>query len=160
MLRREREGPGGGAGGGAVYANSPLGAVVLSGGANGNSFEDLFQGFSGNMLAQPGAAGVSASTIGASAIAGARPGYDCEPQLSVIKTTTTPTRTLPGQTTAAYVINVVNPASGSGVAYGISISDSLPSPFSRYATTATVAYATGASGPTSPVTLGLSLIHI
>jgi uncharacterized repeat protein (TIGR01451 family) len=150
----EREGPGGGGGGGAIYSNSPLGSAALSGGANGNSFEDLFQGFSGNMLAQPGAAGVRASTIAASAIAGARPGYECEPQLTAIKTTTTSTRTLPGQTTGAYVINVVNPAMGSGVAYGIAISDSLPSPFSRYASTATVAYATGASGPASPLTLG------
>ncbi|MBX3658687.1 MAG: DUF11 domain-containing protein [Ramlibacter sp.] len=150
----EREGPGGGAGGGAVYSNSPLGSLALAGGANGNSAEDLYQGFSGNMLAQPGSAGVSASTISASAIAGVRPGYDCEPQLTVVKTTTTPTRTLPGQTTGNYVISIANPATGSGVAYGVSISDSLPSPFSRYATTATVAYANGASGPTSPITLG------
>ncbi len=150
----EREGPGGGAGGGAVYANSPLGSTALAGGANGNSSEDLYQGFSGNMLAQPGSAGVSASSISASSIAGARPGYDCEPKPAVIKTTTTPTRTLPGQTTAVYVINIANPATASGVAYGVSITDALPSPFTRAATTATVAYGAGASGPASPLTLG------
>jgi uncharacterized repeat protein (TIGR01451 family) len=150
----EREGPGGGGGGGAVYANSALGSTVLTGGANGNSAEDLYQGFSGNMLAQPGSAGSSANTIGASAIAGTRPGYECEPQLVVAKATTTPSRTLPGNTTATYLITVTNPAAGSGVAYGVSVADALPSPFSRAATTATVAYATGASGPASPVTLG------
>lgn len=150
----EREGPGGGAGGGSVYSNSPLGSLVLSGGANGNSAEDLFQGFSGNMLAQPGSAGTSASSIGAASIAGARPGYDCEPTLATVKTTTTPTRTLPGQTSASYLIQVANPATASGVAYGIAITDSLPPPFTRLATTATVAYSAGASGPASPITLG------
>ena len=149
----EREGPGGGAGGGVVLSNSPVGSAVLTGGANGNSFEDLFQGFSGNMLAQPGSAGASLNTIASSAITGARAGYECVPILTVNKRTSTPALTVPPDTSGTYIINVSNAASLSGVAYGVAITDVLSSPFLLTGTTAIVAYSTGASGPASPMTV-------
>ncbi|MEP6790065.1 MAG: hypothetical protein ABI907_01765 [Ramlibacter sp.] len=142
----EREGPGGGAGGGVVLSNAALGSTALGGGANGNSSEDLFQGFSGNMLAQPGSAGASASTIASSSIPGARPGYECEPALVVNKITSTPARAVPPDTTGTYSVNVANPAIGSGVAYGVAITDILPTPFQLTGANFTISFSAGASG--------------
>jgi uncharacterized repeat protein (TIGR01451 family) len=149
----EREGPGGGAGGGVVLSNSPLGSTVLTGGANGNSFEDLFQGFSGNMLAQPGSPGASLNSVASSAIAGARAGYECAPVLTARKRTSTPALTVPPDTSGTYIINVSNATGLSGVAYGIAINDLLSSPFRLTGTTAIVAYSAGASGPATPMTV-------
>ena len=154
----EREGPGGGGGGGVVMSNAALGSLVLTGGANGNSFEDLYQGFSGNMLAQPGSAGASMATAASSAIPGARPGYECEPALVVSKTTGTPARTVPPDTTGTYSVNVANPASGSGMAFGAAITDLLPSPFQLTGANFTVSLSLGASaqGVAGPFTAQLS----
>ncbi len=152
----EREGPGGGAGGGVVLSNSPLGSAVLSAGTNGNSFEDLFQGFSGNMLAQPGSPGASLYSIASNAIVGARAGYECAPVLTTSKRTSTPALTVPPDTSGTYIINVSNAATLSGVAYGVAVTDLLSSPFLLTGTTAIVAYSAGtpgASGPGSPMTV-------
>ncbi len=148
----EREGPGGGGGGGAVYANAAPGSMALDGGLNGKSREDLFQGFSGNMQANPGNTGTSNTSFASSAIEGVRPGYECLPALTVSKRTSTPARTVPPDTTAAYVIRVDN-AAASGIAHGVSVGDALPPPFTLSGTTAVVTYGAGASGPASPVTV-------
>lgn len=148
----EREGPGGGGGGGAVYANAAPGALDLAGGINGKSREDLFLGFSGNMQANPGGAGTSDVTFASSSTPGVLPGYECLPVLTVSKLTTTPARTVPPDTTAAYRIRVDNAAT-SGIAYGVSLGDTLPPPFTLSGTTAVVTYGAGASGPASPLTV-------
>ena len=67
------------------------------------------------------------STVGG-AVTGIDPSASCLPVLTVAKSTTTPTVTLPGGTTAQYVINVSN-ATTAGAAYGVSLSDVLPLPF-------------------------------
>jgi uncharacterized repeat protein (TIGR01451 family) len=66
----------------------------------------------------------------------------------VLKTTTTPTRTVPTQTTAQYVVRISNAATA-GAAYGVAMQDILPVPFglAAAATTANVTY-------TGPLTAG------
>jgi uncharacterized repeat protein (TIGR01451 family) len=148
----EREGPGGGGGGGTVYSNAPLGPLALSGGVNGLSREDKAAGFSGNMRSSPGTAGASIQNIASSAIAGVRPGFECIPALIVSKSTSTGTRSVPTDTTGSYSITVTNPATGSGVAYGVAITDVLSTPFQFTGTTAVVASSSlRVSGP-SPIT--------
>jgi hypothetical protein len=148
----EREGPGGGGGGGAVYANAAPGSMDLAGGINGKSREDLFLGFSGNMQANPGGVGTSDATFASSSTPGVLPGYECLPVLTVSKLTTSPARTVPPDTTAAYRIRVNNAAT-SGAVTGVSLGDTLPPPFTLSGTTAVVTYGAGASGPASPLTV-------
>lgn len=148
----EREGPGGGGGGGVSLSNAALGSVNLAGSINGLSREDKAAGFSGNMLAAPGSAGASAIVTSASTT-GARPGFECKPTLAVTKLTTTPARTVPPDVTGQYSIRVDNPALGSGVAYGVALTDLLSVPFTLTGTTATLGYSGGASGPASPMTI-------
>ncbi len=145
----EREGPGGGGGGGVVMYNSPLGNTVLTRGINGLSREDKAQGFSGNMLAGPGTDGAQA-TVSSSSIVGVRPGYECLPVLTATKSTSTPTRTVPPDTTGSYVV-VLRNAATAGVAYAVGLSDPLSSPFTLSGSSATVTYGAGASGPASPI---------
>lgn len=155
----EREGPGGGGGGGVAMSNATLGSTILNGGANGISDEDLDMGFSGNLLAFPGGAGV-AVTVASSSVIGVRPGYECEPLLTTNKITNSPTRAVPPDTTGSYQISITN-ASNAGVAYGIAITDALPSPFSLNGTTVDITYGAGASGPASPMTVsGTSTVVI
>jgi uncharacterized repeat protein (TIGR01451 family) len=151
----EREGPGGGGGGGVVISNASLGSMALSGGTNGLSREDKFQGFSGNMRSSPGQNGTNA-IFTTSAFNGARPGYECAPALTVTKSTGTPTRTVPPDTTGSYTIVIANPATASGMAFGIAVLDTLPPPFQLTGTTYAVtlsngACAQGTCGPVGPL---------
>jgi uncharacterized repeat protein (TIGR01451 family) len=148
----EREGPGGGGGGGVVMSNASLGSTILNGGSNGLSDEDLDMGFSGNLLAFPGSTGVVTSIV-SSAVVGVRPGFECEPVLTVSKFTTTPSRSVPTDTVGNYEILVSN-ASTAGAAFGVAIQDILPSPFTLNGATAAITYGAGASGPTSPMVIG------
>jgi uncharacterized repeat protein (TIGR01451 family) len=145
----EREGPGGGGGGGVVLYNTALGNTVLTRGINGVSREDKFLGFSGNMLASPGTDGAQA-TVSSSAVAGVRAGYECLPLLTASKATTTPTRTVPPDSTGTYVV-VLSNAANAGVAYAVGLNDPLSSPFTLSGASATVTYGAGASGPASPI---------
>jgi uncharacterized repeat protein (TIGR01451 family) len=145
----EREGPGGGGGGGVVMYNTVLGNAVLTRGINGLSREDKFQGFSGNMLASPGTDGAQA-TVSSSSVAGVRAGYECLPLLTASKSTTTPTRNVPPDSTGTYVV-VLSNAANAGVAYAVGLNDPLSSPFTLSGASATVTYGAGASGPTSPI---------
>ena len=141
----EREGPGGGGGGGVVMSNAALGSTALQGGANGLSREDKYQGFSGNMRSTPGASGVAIATFATSAVPGVRPGFECLPVLTVSKSTATPTRTVPPNTTGQYSIAVNNAATGSGIAYGVALTDLLPAPFTLTGANFTIALSAGAS---------------
>lgn len=146
----EREGPGGGGGGGVVLYNSPIGSAVLARGINGLSRSDRNLGFSGNMLAGPGTNGVQA-TVSSSSVVGVRPGYECLPLLTATKSTNTPARTVPPDSTGTYVV-VLSNAVNAGVAYAVGLNDPLSSPFTLSGSSATVTYGLGASGPVSPIT--------
>jgi uncharacterized repeat protein (TIGR01451 family) len=145
----EREGPGGGGGGGIVVYNSLVGSTALGRGINGLSREDKSLGFSGNMRASSGTDGVQA-TILSNSIAGVRPGYECLPVVSASKSTTTPTRNVPPDTTGTYTVVLSNPPTA-GVAYAVGLNDALSAPFTLNGTTANVSYGAGASGPASPI---------
>ena len=145
----EREGPGAGGGGGVVLYNTLVGSTNLTRGINGLSREDKAAGFSGNMRASAGTDGVQA-TILSSSIVGARPGYECLPVLSASKSTTTPNRTVPPDSTGIYTV-VLSNAATAGVAYAVGLNDALSAPFTLSGSSATITYGAGASGPASPV---------
>lgn len=116
-----QHGPGGGGGGGVVFT-SPGANVNLNGGSSGltsnpNNPADSF-----------GAASGAVGTIPAPGqIPGANSGAECVPQLTVIKTTSSPgPLTKPGK--ATYTITVSNAANRSA-ATNVNISDTLPAGF-------------------------------
>ncbi len=142
-------GPGGGGGGGALLSNGAFASVSLAGGASGLTSGSPTQSTFYPYNASPGGAGSSNSIAFASAN-GSQPGAVCLPNLTVNKTTTTPLRTVPSQTTAQYVLAVSNPGTNSGVAYGVSLLDVLPVPFGLATATAlgtTTIAGTSTSGP-------------
>jgi hypothetical protein len=101
----------------------------------------------------PAATGTSDATFASSATPGVLPGYECLPALTVSKLTTSPARTVPPDTTAAYRIRVDNAATLGPAVTGVSLGDTLPPPFTLSGTTAVVTYGAGASGPASPLTV-------
>lgn len=124
-------GPGGGGGGGYIATSSNLTAVVndVVGGALG--YDGCCGGAAGNgspkaYSSTGGVGGLASAPAGAPL--GVATGSACLPQLTVTKSTNTPTVTLPGGTTAQYSINVSN-AITAGAAYGVSLRDVLPVPF-------------------------------
>jgi uncharacterized repeat protein (TIGR01451 family) len=141
-------GSGGGGGGGVVFASATLNAAssVAQGAAGVN--EVAGSTTNNPWGAQPGTVGVL--NTAAAAPTNSSSGANCLPQLTAVKTTTTPNVVLPGQTTAQYVISISN-ASTAGVAYGVSVQDILPSPFTLQAVSATAT-----STYTGTLTAGLS----
>ena len=153
-------GPGGGGGGGFVATSANLTAVTtnVAGGALG--YDGCCGGTAGNGSPKPyssvGGTGGLASVSAGSPL-GVATGSACLPQLTVTKSTSTPTVTLPSGTTAQYSINVSN-AITSGAAYGVSLNDVLPAPFGlqAIAETGSVSFAgTNTSGLT-PTAANLS----
>ncbi len=147
-------GPGGGGGGGFVLTSPNLTGVstVFAGGGagyDGCCGGDVNNG-SPKLYSAVGGAGGAGSTLGGSPV-GVAPGASCLPVLTVAKRTTTPVVTLPGGTTAQYVINVRN-AITSGAAYGVSIRDLLPVPFGlqTLAATATTVFSGALTTGPSP----------
>jgi uncharacterized repeat protein (TIGR01451 family) len=126
-------GPGGGGGGGVVFASSALNAASSVAGGTAGVNNAASSTTNNPWGALPGTAGVLNTS--APAPTNSSSGAACLPQLTVVKTTTTPNIILPGQTTAQYVISVSN-ASTAGVAYGVSAQDNLPSPFTLQAVSA------------------------
>jgi uncharacterized repeat protein (TIGR01451 family) len=136
-------GSGGGGAGGVLVANGAFsGSNSVNGGLQGGNPPN-------NPINCQGDAGEVGATLNfsPSTQVGVQPGYQCLPQLSVSKRTTTPARTAPPDTTAQYEITIRN--TGGGAAYGVSAQDTLPVPFSL-ATVVTTASAvsTSVSGPT------------
>ena len=145
-------GPGGGGGGGYVLTSANLTGVTsgVTGGGSGN--DGCCGGAQDNNSpkadsATAGAVGL-VSTVGG-AVTGIDPSASCLPVLTVAKSTTTPTVTLPGGTTAQYVINVSN-ATTAGAAYGVSLSDVLPLPFGLQTVAATASTTFSGVGTTGP----------
>ena len=151
-------GPGGGGGGGALLSNGTFTSTALTGGASGLTSGSPTQATLFAYNAAPGGIGSSTSTSFASA-KGSQPGAACLPVLTVNKTTTTPLRIVPGQTTGQYVLAISNPGTGSGVAYGVSLRDVLPVPFAlatatTLGTTAIAGTSTTGPSPTVPSSSG------
>ena len=80
----------------------------------------------------------------------------CPPRLAVGKSTTTPQLIIPAATTATYVVRLTS--SGPGGAAGVAVTDTLPTPFAKSSTNATVTSVTvvgpspaAISGTTVPV---------
>ncbi|TAG25180.1 MAG: hypothetical protein EAZ37_13715 [Burkholderiales bacterium] len=161
---------GGGGGGGGGYIQTSLSGASTSINAGTLGYDGCCGGTQGRgspktYLAADGSNGI-VDTL--SAPAGNASGAQCLPQLDVVKTTSTPTVTLPTQTTAQYTVRITNSATA-GIAYGVSVVDGLPSPFGLQAITsaASVTYSgtltggptpttTNQSGSTSTATFGVS----
>ncbi|MBW4471443.1 MAG: DUF11 domain-containing protein [Stenomitos rutilans HA7619-LM2] len=130
-------GPGGGGGGGVVFA-SPGTITQLIGGSAGTTAGGVFGGATGGTgLSGPVSV---APTNATTSIAGAT----CVPQLTVTKTTSTPT--IVAGNTATYTITVAN-ATNKASATQVDISDALPTGFT-YASLGAVNLSGGATRPT------------
>lgn len=151
----ETQGTGGGGGGGAVILSAGLtiGAQSVAGGSSGQNQPQT--GVFSALGATAGAGGVANVPFGGTNFPNPA---SCFPTLTVTKATTTPTRTLPLQTTAQYVITISNSASG-GAAAGVAVTDILPTPFLLTSTLATAA-TVSAAGPASAAASGTSIVQI
>src|ERR1700686_2615393 len=137
----DRHGPGGGGGGGFIALSSAA-STSVTGGANGATTTA-----SDSYGATAGSAG-SVITISANQVPGASSGAQCVPVLTVVKTTSTPSvNNQPSGTTGTYTILISNAANLSA-ANNLSISDTLPTPFT-YASTGTVTLSGGATRPST-----------
>ncbi len=146
----EPEGPGGGGGGGTIVSSSTVGAANLAGGTNGIEPNRTPTSYG----ATPGATGKNGTFDQASSTFLGISGAACLPNLTVTKTTSTPsvTQTATG-VTATYTITVAN-AAGRGAVNNVSISDTLPTGFT-YASVGTVTLNGGATrGTTTNPTTG------
>ena len=134
----ERHGPGGGGGGGAVLTSSAPAAATVAGGASGFTTTAPLEKY-GAIDGSPGTTATAA--LGQSP--GVAAGAQCVPQLTVTKTTSTPSvLNGPGGTTATYTITVANAAS-QAAAVGADITDTLPAGFT-FASTGAIGLSGGA----------------
>jgi uncharacterized repeat protein (TIGR01451 family) len=131
-------GPGGGGGGGAVVLSGSGPTISIAGGAAGTTSGG------GNFGAVAGSVGTQALTVTVSQVPGASATTTCFPNLTVTKTTSTPSRVSSTDTAATYTIRVNNTG---GTASGVALSDVLPTPFTYNGATVTPTYSGGATGP-------------
>jgi uncharacterized repeat protein (TIGR01451 family) len=152
----ETQGTGAGGGGGAFIRSTgvTVGTVQFTGGAAG--INTPVAGVTNSFGASGGAGG--AANVNFSGTQFPNP-TSCFPQLTVSKSTTTATRTVPTDSTAGYVVSVRN-ASGVGAAVGVAVTDVLPIPFTRQSNTATVALGAGALGPSPAPATGTGTVTI
>lgn len=152
----ETQGTGGGGGGGAFIRSTGLtvGTINVAGGAAG--VNTPVAGVSNTFGASAGAGGVA--NVNFSGTQFPNPA-SCYPALTVSKSTSSPTRTIPADTTAQYSINVRN-ASNVGAAVGVAIRDALPTPFTLASTTAAAVFSGGAAGPNPAPATGTSTVTI
>ena len=152
----ETQGTGAGGGGGAFIRSTgvTVGAATFAGGTAGVNVP--VSGVSNTFGASGGAAGQANVPFSGTQFPNPT---SCFPALTVIKSTSTPTRTLPAQPTAVYAIRVSNTGGGAD-AVGVALSDVLPVPFTLASSTATVALGAGASGPTAAPASGTSTVII
>jgi uncharacterized repeat protein (TIGR01451 family) len=156
LTGNETQGTGGGGGGGTFIRSTgvSVGATAIAGGATG--LNTPVAGVSNAFGAAGGAGGVANVNFSGSQYPNPS---SCFPALTVTKSTTTPTRTVPTDATAQYVLQVRN-ASGVGAAVGVAVTDVLPSPFTRASTTAVAQLAGGSLGPASATATGTSTVTI
>lgn len=149
LRANETQGPAGGGGGGSVVNSNNVSfgtTPQFSGGASGATFPvastATFNSYGS------GSGGGNAATVPfvptSQSFASA-----CLPTLVTTKATTTPLLIVPAATTATYVITVAN--TGPGGAAGVGITDTLPTPFTRSSTNATVTSVTVAGPSPAPM---------
>ena len=102
-------GPGGGGGGGFVGTSGVISTNVFIGGANGVDAANGGDNIANSYSALPGSGGAN-SALGSPS--GAAAPNACLPNISVVKTTSTPTITASGATTATYTITATNASAG------------------------------------------------
>ncbi len=142
-------GPGGGGGGGAVLSTGAVaGASSVAGGTRGAVTWNAANGNPGALLT------AQAFTGGDGASAGAA----CLPQVTVTKRTTTPSRTLPGDTQAQYQVRVEVSGTSGGIT-GMAVRDDLPDPFLLTGTTAASSQYL-ALGPANAAATGTSTVQL
>ncbi|MCX8097754.1 MAG: hypothetical protein N3F11_01865, partial [Casimicrobiaceae bacterium] len=152
-------GGGGGGGGGVAYVSNASGVTFNAAGGphgwtncGGVPAAQCDTSVTPNRArhgASSGAAGVTG--VSSSDPIGVNTGARCLPELTVTKSTSTPTRVSGLDTTATYTITVSN-APGRGTALGVNVVDDLPNPFTWDSSApVTVSYSGGASGPGSPI---------
>jgi uncharacterized repeat protein (TIGR01451 family) len=122
---------GGGGGGGTVITNGSIASTVITGGAGGVAPS------AGNWSGVAGSPGAGINTAGTD-LPGVDPGYTCLPNLTVTKSTSTPTIDVSGATTATYNITVAN--SGAGAAIGASLVDNTLPPGWTWGSTSSIAF--------------------
>lgn len=133
-------GTGGGGGGGAVLLSPGVTASAdVAGGSNGLLF--VPNANAGSYGAVAGSGGVGPASYSPAA-ANINLPSDCYPQISVVKTTSTPKLILPTAKQAAYTITLSNTA-GRGDAVGVTISDPALPGSMTYASTTGIALAPG-----------------
>lgn len=136
-----RHGPGGGGGGGVVLLSAAAASIDVSGGTNGTSTTGLDP-----FGATPGSVGSSRTNVAPGELSTGIAGATCIPDLTTIKTTSTPViSNSPSGTLATYTITVTN-AAGLGTALDMDISDSLPPGFT-FASTTSLVLSGGATRP-------------
>lgn len=156
LYGNETQGTGAGGGGGTFIRTTgvTVGTTVTSGGASG--INTPVTGVTSSFGASGGAGGVS--NVNFSGTQFPNP-TSCFPALTVSKSTSTPTRTVPADTTAQYTVRVSN-ASGVGTAVGVGIVDVLPSPFTLQSSTASVVFDGGSLGPAPAPTTGTGTVTV
>lgn len=156
LTGNETQGPGAGGGGGAFIRSTgtTVGTINVAGGASG--VNTPVAGVSNTFGASAGAGGVA--NVNFSGAQFPNP-TSCYPALTVSKSTSSPTRTIPIDTTAQYSITVQN-ASNVGAAVGVAISDVLPAPFTLASSTAAVVFSGGAAGPAPAAATGTATVTI
>jgi uncharacterized repeat protein (TIGR01451 family) len=156
LTGNETQGTGGGGGGGAFIRTTgvSVGAASVSGGASG--VNTPVAGVSDAFGAAGGAGGAANVTFSGSQYPNPS---SCFPALTVSKSTTTPTRTIPTDATATYVVGVRN-ATGVGAALGVAVRDVLPAPFTLAGSTAVAQLAGGSLGPAPSTASGTSTVTL
>jgi uncharacterized repeat protein (TIGR01451 family) len=156
LYPNETQGTGGGGGGGAVIRSVGLttGAANVAGGASGLN-QPVTAVFNA-LNAASGSGGFANVNFTGTQISNPA---SCYPQLTVTKRTTTPTRTVPPDTTAQYTVNVSN-AAGVGAATGVAVTDALPAPFTLSGATANAVFGGGSLGPAPSDAVGTSTVTI
>ncbi len=155
LRSNETQGTGGGGGGGAVLLSPGL--VIGSSNVAGG-----IPGINQPVAQRQNTFGASAGLGGVADVPFAGGEFpnpsSCYPVLTVTKSTPTPSRVLPADTTAQYVITVNN-AAGGGAASGVAVSDLLPVPF-QYAGAPVAASLTSAVGPNPAPASGTTTLTI
>jgi uncharacterized repeat protein (TIGR01451 family) len=129
-------GPGGGGGGGFVGTLGVTTTNTLTGGANGVDATNGGDNTANSYSALPGNGGAN-NALGLPA--GTAAPNACLPNIAVVKTTSTPTISVSGATTATYTITATN--SSAGFATGVDFVDSTLPPGWTFASTGSITFA-------------------
>lgn len=134
-------GPGGGGGGGFVGTSGVTTTNSFSGGTNGVDAANGGDNIANSYSALPGSSGTS-SSLGTPS--GTSAPNVCLPNISVVKSTSTPTISVSGATTATYTITATN--TSAGFAAGADLVDNTLPPGWTFASTGSISFAPALSG--------------